>query len=183
MPPPSVIPEKATKRVPLSLEELLDKRKKEEEELSKPKFLTKEERAELALKKRQEQVEEQRRKIEEARKGNADFSANNKADNKMDTGRERERDRDRNRDRERTRDRERDRDRDRRDDDSTAVVSSNPNDKEKEEAAIKVCLLLKNYNDYGANIPNLIHLGKLFQIYINSIQYTWLLFGSKSLNS
>ena len=41
---------------PLSLEELLAKRKAEEAAASKPKFLTKEERAAAALKRRQEQV-------------------------------------------------------------------------------------------------------------------------------
>ena len=41
---------------PLSLEELLAKKKAEEEALKKPKFLTKEERAKIALEKRRKQV-------------------------------------------------------------------------------------------------------------------------------
>ena len=45
---------------PLSLEELLAKKKAAEAEANKPKFLTKEERVALAIKKRQEQVEAMR---------------------------------------------------------------------------------------------------------------------------
>lgn len=45
------------KKEPLSLEELLDKKKREEEARSKPVFLTKEQRAAEALKRRQEEVE------------------------------------------------------------------------------------------------------------------------------
>ncbi|EDV30846.1 uncharacterized protein Dana_GF15062 [Drosophila ananassae] len=45
------------KKEPLSLEELLDKKKKEEQARSKPVFLTKEQRAQEALKRRQEEVE------------------------------------------------------------------------------------------------------------------------------
>ena len=53
------------RKEPLSLEELLAKKKAEEEARSKPKFLTKEERAAEALRKRQEQVEAQRNLQEE----------------------------------------------------------------------------------------------------------------------
>jgi ATP-dependent RNA helicase DDX23/PRP28 len=136
----------APKKVPLSLEELLDKRKKQEEELSKPKFLTKAEREELALKKRQEQVEEQRRKLEEARKSNNLFtskdqesSTSSSSDRNRDRDRDRDRDRERDRDRgDRDRERDRDRDRDRRDRDrSNRDKPENLDDKEKEEAAIK----------------------------------------------
>ena len=49
------------KKQPLSLEELLAKKKAEAEAQSKPKFLTKEERAEAALKKRQADVDAQRK--------------------------------------------------------------------------------------------------------------------------
>lgn len=42
---------------PLSLEELLEKKKREEEEIARPKFLSKAERAEIALKKRAAEVE------------------------------------------------------------------------------------------------------------------------------
>ena len=47
-----------SKKDPLSLEELLEKKKAEEAEKAKPKFLTKEERVKEALRKRQEQVEQ-----------------------------------------------------------------------------------------------------------------------------
>uniref|UniRef100_A0A0N5A1A3 Probable ATP-dependent RNA helicase DDX23 n=1 Tax=Parastrongyloides trichosuri TaxID=131310 RepID=A0A0N5A1A3_PARTI len=56
---------------PLSLEELLAKKKAQEEENSKPKFLTKAERQALALKAREEEaakIQEQRKSIEEKRK-------------------------------------------------------------------------------------------------------------------
>ena len=61
------------KKVPLSLEELLAKKKAEEEALSKPKFLTKAERVAQALEKRQKQVEEQRKRIQEEQKKQAEF--------------------------------------------------------------------------------------------------------------
>ena len=48
--------EPAVKKEPLSLEELLAKKKAEEEAKSKPKFLTKEERVAEALRKRQDEV-------------------------------------------------------------------------------------------------------------------------------
>lgn len=60
--------ELSKKRVPLSLEELLAKKKAEEEALSKPKFMTKEERVAEALRRRQEEVEAQRRLNDEARR-------------------------------------------------------------------------------------------------------------------
>ena len=44
------------KREPLSLEEMVSRKRAEEEALSKPKFLSKAERAAEALKRRQEQV-------------------------------------------------------------------------------------------------------------------------------
>lgn len=49
------------KKEPLSLEELLAKKKAEEEARAKPKFLSKEERTALALEKRQQEVEAMRR--------------------------------------------------------------------------------------------------------------------------
>ncbi|KAL5007764.1 hypothetical protein ScPMuIL_016570 [Solemya velum] len=61
------------KQVPRSLEELLAKKKAEEEALSKPKFLTKEQRAEEALKRRQEAVEKQKKQLEEDRKRQMEF--------------------------------------------------------------------------------------------------------------
>jgi ATP-dependent RNA helicase DDX23/PRP28 len=142
MPPPPPPPEK---RVPLSLEELLEKKKKEEEALSKPKFLTKSEREALALQKRQEQVDEQRKKMEELRKANMQFTnkdAENTSSNRPD-----DRDRDQrynNRDRDnRDRDRDRDRDesrrerRDRSDNQKSETSFKTGDDKEKEESAIK----------------------------------------------
>ncbi|XP_067009740.1 probable ATP-dependent RNA helicase DDX23 [Anabrus simplex] len=65
--------EQEGKKEPLSLEELLAKKKAEEEARSKPKFLTKEERAAEALKRRQQEVEELRRKQEEERKKRSEF--------------------------------------------------------------------------------------------------------------
>ena len=129
----------------------MEKRKKEEEELSKPKFLSKKEREELAMKKRQEQVDEQRKKMEEARKANSQFSVNgggggDSAPSGRDRDKDRERERDRDRERERDRDRDRrdrnrERERDRREKDSDkrdeSEVPAGPEDKEKEEAVIK----------------------------------------------
>ncbi|KAJ9592460.1 hypothetical protein L9F63_015876, partial [Diploptera punctata] len=62
------------KKEPLSLEELLTKKQAEEAARSKPKFLTKEERAAEALRKRQLEVDEVRRKQEEERRRRAEFS-------------------------------------------------------------------------------------------------------------
>jgi len=59
---------------PLSLEELLANKRAEEAEKAKPKFLSKEERAALALKRRAEQVEELRAKQDEERKKREDFN-------------------------------------------------------------------------------------------------------------
>lgn len=137
--------DESKKKVPLSLEELLAKKKAEEEALAKPKFLTKEERAAEALKKRQKEVEEQRKRIEEERKKQLDFL--NKAKDRDDRGDRRDRDRDRDRDRrreeDRYRDRERDRERDRgeprsdRPTENESDVRKELKDKEKEAAAIK----------------------------------------------
>ncbi len=135
MPPPAV----PAKRVPLSLEEMIEKRKAEEEALSKPKFLTKAERAEIALKKRQEQVEEQRKKMEEARKANAEFINKDAAVKPDERDRYRDRDRDQYRDRaDRDREREKERDRDRRDRSDKGSEVKLAGDKEKEQNAIKV---------------------------------------------
>ncbi|XP_014206061.1 probable ATP-dependent RNA helicase DDX23 [Copidosoma floridanum] len=56
------------KKEPLSLEELLAKKKSEEEARAKPKFLTKEERVAAALKKREESVQAMKKQQEEQRK-------------------------------------------------------------------------------------------------------------------
>ncbi|XP_067302844.1 probable ATP-dependent RNA helicase DDX23 [Pseudorasbora parva] len=60
--------EKKKKVQPLSLEELLAKKKAEEEAESKPKFLSKAEREAEAIKRREQQTEERRRQVEEERK-------------------------------------------------------------------------------------------------------------------
>nr|KAG5704812.1 hypothetical protein BaRGS_015195 [Batillaria attramentaria] len=67
------VKEEQPKKVPLSLEELLAKKKAEEEAQSKPKFLTKEERVAEALRKRQEMADMQRQKMEEERKKQIEF--------------------------------------------------------------------------------------------------------------
>ncbi|KAK3547341.1 hypothetical protein QTP86_018929 [Hemibagrus guttatus] len=59
---------KKEKVQPLSLEELLAKKKAEEEAESKPKFLSKAEREAEALKRREKQTEERRRQIDEERR-------------------------------------------------------------------------------------------------------------------
>lgn len=65
--------EENKKRVPLSLDELVAKKKAEEEAQSRPKFLTKEERAAEAIRRREEQVAEIRKAQEEERKKKQDF--------------------------------------------------------------------------------------------------------------
>ncbi|KAI7897581.1 P-loop containing nucleoside triphosphate hydrolase protein [Cokeromyces recurvatus] len=61
------------KRVPISIEELIQKKNEEKKLTEKPKFLTKEERAKQALEKRQKEVEAQRQKQEEERKKREKF--------------------------------------------------------------------------------------------------------------
>ncbi|XP_067141612.1 probable ATP-dependent RNA helicase DDX23 [Centruroides vittatus] len=56
------------KKEPLSLEELMAKKKAEEEARSKPVFLTKEQRIAEALQRRQQEVDEQKKRTEEERK-------------------------------------------------------------------------------------------------------------------
>ncbi|OWF36294.1 probable ATP-dependent RNA helicase DDX23 [Mizuhopecten yessoensis] len=133
----------AKKVVPLSLEELLAKKKAEEEALSKPKFLTKEERAAEALKRRQEAVDLQRKKIEEERQKQKEFllAGKDSYGDRYDRDRERERERERRERRERERqerERDRDHDRDRRGEDTGERVKViEGKDKEKESEAIK----------------------------------------------
>lgn len=71
---------KAKKVEPLSLEELLKKRKEEEAALAKPIFLTKAQRAELALKKRQEEAEGQKARLEAIRSQNQQLAASMRRD-------------------------------------------------------------------------------------------------------
>ncbi|KAI9323701.1 P-loop containing nucleoside triphosphate hydrolase protein [Dichotomocladium elegans] len=56
------------RRIPISIEELIEKRQQESNEAVKPKFLTKEERAKLALERRQKEVEERRKREDEERR-------------------------------------------------------------------------------------------------------------------
>nr|CDJ84717.1 DNA RNA helicase domain containing protein [Haemonchus contortus] len=92
---------------PPSLEDILAKKRKEEEDQEKPKFLTREERAALALQRRAEQVErikENQRRLDESRR---QFEAEAKRAEGRD-GRDHDRNRDRSRERrERSRSRER----------------------------------------------------------------------------
>ncbi|CAD5231606.1 unnamed protein product [Bursaphelenchus xylophilus] len=105
------------KAEPLSLEELLAKKKKLEEEESKPKFLTKAEREALALKRRQEEVEKKKQLLKETEEKRKKFEEEAERCKDKDDRRHRDRDRDRRRRsrsrerRSRSRDRERERDR------------------------------------------------------------------------
>ncbi|KAL6726658.1 hypothetical protein Aduo_008607 [Ancylostoma duodenale] len=113
---------------PPSLEDILARKKKEEEEQEKPKFLTREERAALALQRRAEQVErmkENQRRIEESRK---QFEAEAK---RFDRDRDRDRDHDRNRDRSRDR-RDRSRSRDRKERDKRERSRSREKDRDRD---------------------------------------------------
>ncbi|XP_018804947.1 PREDICTED: probable ATP-dependent RNA helicase DDX23 [Bactrocera latifrons] len=141
---------KSTKKEPLSLEELLEKKKKEEETRSKPVFLTKEQRAAEALKRRQEEVAAMRSAQSAATAAaiagtdsvNNGMSHTQLKNERMDRkDRERDydrRDREKGRDRDRDRDRERERDRDKdRDRDSKRAEDLSHKDKEKELEAIR----------------------------------------------
>lgn len=93
------------KREPLSLEELISKRDAEKKALEKPTFLTKEERAAEALRKRQLQVTEQKKQLEESKK-TRDHYLKEAEHSRGDMDRDRYRDRrGRDTDRERRRDR------------------------------------------------------------------------------
>lgn len=65
--------DKVVKKQPISLEEMIAKKNAEQEALSKPKFLTKEERTKIALERRQAQVDAQRKAMEETRNKQAEF--------------------------------------------------------------------------------------------------------------
>ncbi|KAJ3149773.1 DEAD (Asp-Glu-Ala-Asp) box polypeptide 23 [Geranomyces variabilis] len=66
------------KKVPISLEELLQKKTEEKAANEKPVFLSKEQRAKIALEKRQREVEEQRMKQEEERQARVAFFSESK---------------------------------------------------------------------------------------------------------
>merc|ERR1719466_56719 len=59
--------------MPISLEEMLQKKKEQEALAAKPKFLSKEERAAAALERRRLKVEEEKKKLEEVRKKNKEM--------------------------------------------------------------------------------------------------------------
>lgn len=132
---------KPVKREPLSLEELLAKKKAEEEARSKPVFLTKEQRAALALERRREQVAAIRANVDKPSITTIDLTG----PTKKEEDKKYKEDRDREKERERREDRERERkydDRkstgDRRDDKKEKNEEfSKTKDKEREEEAIK----------------------------------------------
>ncbi|ORX87426.1 P-loop containing nucleoside triphosphate hydrolase protein [Basidiobolus meristosporus CBS 931.73] len=98
----------SNRKEPLSLEELI-RQKEKSKEAEKPVFLTKEQRAKIALEKRQREVEEIKRKQEEERKYREQFEK--EAEKERRSGREKERERDRRDYRDRSRERDRGRDR------------------------------------------------------------------------
>ncbi|CAF0970098.1 unnamed protein product [Adineta steineri] len=108
-----------TKRVPLSLEEMVERNKKEQEAISKPKFLTKQEREAEAIRRRQEEADAIRKRNDELRKKHVVFT---KEAEQAAIKEERERER-----------RERDRHR-REKEDQTEKLNA---DGEREEAAVK----------------------------------------------
>ncbi|KAG0445552.1 hypothetical protein HPB47_014043 [Ixodes persulcatus] len=131
------------KKEPLSLEELMAKKKAEEEARSKPVFLTKEQREAEAIKRRQEEIQGQRQRQEEERKkrqqffeqakhstGKSMWGSNDIPDRMLDRRAIREK---------RERERERERFREDEDEDDRDKVREHK-DKEKEFEAIKVCL-------------------------------------------
>ncbi|CAH0406193.1 unnamed protein product [Chilo suppressalis] len=139
---------KPIKREPLSLEELLAKKKAEEEARSKPVFLTKEQRAALALERRREQVEAIRANVDRPAVTTIDLTGTSKKDDdrekrhKEDRERRDERERNDRLERADRGDRERKYDDrktgDRRDDKKDKNdEGSKTKDKEREEEAIK----------------------------------------------
>ena len=118
-PPPP--PPPAMSKQPASLEDLLAQHQREQAATAKPVFLTKEQRAQLALERRQHQVQEQRQAHERERQVREEFflQKNSSSSSSATTAGDRDRDnrdsRDNHRDRDRDnhgRDRDRDRDRD-----------------------------------------------------------------------
>ncbi|OJD32713.1 pre-mrna-splicing atp-dependent rna helicase prp28 [Diplodia corticola] len=67
------------KKDPLSIEEILKKKKEADAAAAKPKFLSKAQREKLALEKRQKEVEEQKRRSEAERRGNNGVQENGSA--------------------------------------------------------------------------------------------------------
>jgi len=134
-----------TKVEPLSLEELLSKKKAEEAEKSKPKFLTKEERAAEALKRRAEKVEEMRRVQDEEKKKREEFNKEGKVELREIERAQRDSARNpRDRQREKEREKERERWRSEREKEKRKLENKNQDDGKqdfetmvKEKAAIK----------------------------------------------
>ncbi|XP_059049188.1 probable ATP-dependent RNA helicase DDX23 [Achroia grisella] len=136
---------KPTKREPLSLEELLAKKKAEEEARSKPVFLTKEQRAALALERRREQVAAIRANVDKPSITTIDLTGPTKKEEEKKHKEERDREKERERREEEREKRERERKyderkstSDRRDDKKEKNEEfSKTKDKEREEEAIK----------------------------------------------
>lgn len=112
--PSPIVPDSSKKAEPLSLEEILRKRKDEAMQQAKPVFLTKAQRAELALQRRREEAAEQLKRNEESRRLLMGVENKGKEQEDKDRSREKFRDRDRDHDREAREAREKERDRERR---------------------------------------------------------------------
>ncbi|CAG9768683.1 unnamed protein product [Ceutorhynchus assimilis] len=111
---PAIKPEvkaEPQKKEPLSLEELLEKKKAEEAAKSKPVFLTKEQRATEALKRRQEEIEKLRKQQDEERKIIQAMQVSRQEDRKDDRDRDR-RPRDREREEEKQKDKDKEKEQD-----------------------------------------------------------------------
>ncbi|KAL3687504.1 hypothetical protein R1sor_013813 [Riccia sorocarpa] len=115
---------------PLSLEEILKKQKEESRQQAKPVFLKKAQRAELALKRRQEQVTEQRKRKQ------GESSRKDHDDRDRSRQRDREREYERERDRER-REREREREEEAKNREKERLEKQMMREREKELEAIK----------------------------------------------
>ncbi|BBM99486.1 ATP-dependent RNA helicase DDX23/PRP28 [Marchantia polymorpha subsp. ruderalis] len=127
----------AKKLEPLSLEEILKKKKEEALQQAKPVFLTKAQRAELAIKRRQEEVLEQRKREQEQRKLLSMPSESSRKEHDGDRDRSRQRDREREHERERDRER-REREREREEEAKRERVEKQmTREREKELEAIK----------------------------------------------
>ncbi|KAL2649687.1 hypothetical protein R1flu_017815 [Riccia fluitans] len=124
---------------PLSLEEILKKKKEEALQQAKPVFLTKAQRADFALKRRQEEVTEQRKREQEQRKlfrMQGEPSRRDQDDRDRSRQRDRDREYERERDRER-REREREREEDAKNREKDRLEKQTTREKEKELEAIK----------------------------------------------
>lgn len=131
------IDKKPIKKEPLSLEELLAKKKAEEEARSKPVFLTKEQRAQIALEKRRQEVEAIRANTDKPQV-TIDLTGPSRREEDKRHREEREKDREKERREERERKyEERKAYSDRREPKKDNEETSKTKDKEREEEAIK----------------------------------------------